>query len=81
LTEFVTAGSVDSPTDVDLQRVPEYLKISGAAYLRPAPDRRSRARRLAFSPVVAFVLTMPVNRRMISWRRGPAAVLRYHHVH
>jgi hypothetical protein len=36
---------------------------------------------LAFSLVVAFVLTAPVNRWMISRRRGHAVVHRYHHVH
>jgi len=36
---------------------------------------------LAFSLVVAFVLTTPVNRWMISRGRGHAVVHQYHHGH
>jgi hypothetical protein len=36
---------------------------------------------LAFSLLVAFVLTMPVNRWLISRGKGHAVVHRYHHAH
>ncbi|HEX8628228.1 MAG TPA: DUF4396 domain-containing protein [Catenuloplanes sp.] len=36
---------------------------------------------LAFSLLVAFVLTLPINRWMISRGRGHAVVHRYHHAH